>query len=287
MNVTTNQENILGIDSRELAEQLVADLNVASPLIGAEGPPDQRGPEERYVRALDDADESVKERFAEAVRIILLEAAAEIARTGRVERPLLLYNLFSLLEAVELPKMPEVLPNLRDQEQPLRQALAEQNDDLYAQLLIAHAVNQYGSRQDVQFWLSLLDHQDINYISAGVVGLREAGWETALNYLPRVKALHEQFPELGPFEDEVMLLVDTYPDLTWPDCARDHVTDRETMQFLSKHGRERYVPEIEELDGPAVDIIRQAGKEQQVRDRWENWNTQSPALAIAGIANGR
>jgi hypothetical protein len=287
MSSETMQEAIRASDPRELAKQIVLDLDLPSPLIGAEGPPDHTGPEEKYVRALDGADDQVREKFAEAVRIVLLEDAAEIVGTGTVRRPFLLYNLFSLLEAVELPKVPEVLQNLRDQERPLREALADQNDDLYAQLLIAHAVNQHRSKQDVDFWLSLLDHQSVDYVSAGIVGLRESGWETALTYLPKVKALHERYPELGPFEDEVMLVVDTYPDQNWPDCARDHVVDRDIMELIKKHGQDRYVPAIEELEGPAVEIIRQAGKVEEVRRSREKWNIGSPALALAGSPNGR
>lgn len=180
--------------------------------------------------------------MAEAVRIVLLEQAADIARNCTVRRPLLLYNLFALLESAVLPHSAEVLPNLRDQEQPLRDALADRNDDLYAQLLIAHAVNQHASRQDLDFWLRLLDHEEVDYVSAGIVGLRESGWENALASLPQVKQAHERYPELGPFEGEVMLLIDTYPELNWPDCARDHVLDPEISALIHKHGRERYVP---------------------------------------------
>ena len=79
-----------------------------------------------------------------------------------------------------MPPIPEVLQNLREEEQPLRESLADRNDDLYAQLLIAHAVNQHGSRQDVAFWRRLLDHDHPDYVSAGIVGLRESGWENAL-----------------------------------------------------------------------------------------------------------
>ena len=280
MRVDELSEFIQSSDPCELAARIVEDFDRPSPLIGAEGPPDGTGPEEPYVRALSDASADVRKRFADALRVILLGETAQIAGTREVRRPLLLYNLFSLLEAIELPRIPDVLQNLRDEEQPLSDALVDQNDDLYAQLLIAHAVNQHGSSQDMEFWLRLLEHDNLDYVSAGIVGLRESGWENALVHLERVKLACGQHPELGSFEDEVMLLIDTYPDLNWPDCARDHVRDPEIQRLIEKHGRDRYVPKIDELQGPAVDIIRQAGKQEEVRATHERWS-RAPVLALA------
>jgi hypothetical protein len=270
---------------RDLAKQIVADLNLPSPLIGAQGPPDHTGPEEAYIQASEDTSQTERQNFGEALCIVLLDEAAEIARNGRVRNPLLLFNIFSVLEAVQVPKVAPVLETLRDYEQPLRDALADKNDDLYAQLLLAHAVNQHASKQDIEFWLSLLDHDNVDDVSAGIVGLRESGWENAVTHLPRVKQAHEQHPELGPFEDEVMLLVDTYPTMNWPDCARDHVIASDIWQLLAKHGADRYVPEIDELEGSAANIIKRAGKQDEVQRRREKLNI-SPALALVTGNNG-
>lgn len=81
---------------------------------------------------------------------------------------------------------------LRRFDQPLADALANHHDDLYAQLLLAHAVNQDGSAKDIEFWLGLLQHANVDYVNAGVVGLRESGPRNALWHLPPVKEAHER-----------------------------------------------------------------------------------------------
>ena len=191
MNIERLQSIIRTSDKTELVRRLAADLDRPSPLIGAEGPPDQPGPEEPYIRALGDpAVSDLAQRLADALQVLLLEEAGQIAKTGHVQRPLLLYNVFSLLEALRLPGVAELLQILRRYEQPLAAALTDQHDDLYAQLLLAHAVNQHGSAEDLKFWLSLLDHENVDYVNAGVVGLRESGARNALRYLEQVKEAH-------------------------------------------------------------------------------------------------
>ncbi|MCY2994632.1 MAG: hypothetical protein NTY19_43240 [Planctomycetota bacterium] len=286
MNPEQLQRMIHGKTAGELAKLVAADLDCPSPLIGADGPPDQPGPEEHYVRALPGASADVQQAFAEALRIILLEEAGVIAKTRRVGRPLLLYNTFSLLEAVKIPGIPELLQIFRAEELPLAAALADQHDDLYAQLLIAHAVNQYGSPQDLEFWLQLLEHEDVDYVNAGVVGLRESGPYNALRHLARIKAAHEQHPELGSFADEVMLLLDTYPDFNWLLGSGEFVLDLETKSLIERYDRERYKPELEELEGTAAASIVRAGKTDQVRRTRANWRAV-PVRALVGAANGR
>lgn len=110
MNIEHLQSIIRARDKTELVRRLAADLDRPSPLIGADGPPDQPGPEEPYIRAL--AEPSVPDlapRLADALQVLLLDEAWQIAKTGRVPRPLLLYNVFSLLEAVRLPGVEELL----------------------------------------------------------------------------------------------------------------------------------------------------------------------------------
>lgn len=273
------------LEPRELASLIREDLNAPSPLIGVEGPPDHTGPEESYIQDLEGAGQTEQQKFGEALCVVLLAETAEIARSGQVRNRLLLFNIFSVLEAVQIPKVAPVLETLRNYEQPLRDALADRNDDLYAQLLLAHAVNQHASKQDIEFWLSLLDRDNVDDVSAGIVGLRESGWENAVTHLPRVRQAHEQHPELGPFEDEVMLLVDTYPAMNWPDCARDHVTSSDIWQLIAKHGGDRYVPKIDELEGSAAEIIKRAGKQNEVQRRREKVSI-SPALALVAGNNG-
>ena len=286
MNIERLQSIIRTSDKTELVRRLAADLDRPSPLIGAEGPPDQPGPEEPYVRALaDPAVPDLAQRLADALQILLLEEAGQIAKTGRVQRPLLLYNIFSLLEAVRLPGIEELLQILRRYERPLAVALADQHDDLYAQLLLAHAVNQHGSAEDLRFWLSLLDHENVDYVNAGVVGLRESGARNALRYLEEVRKAHQRHPELGSFGDEVMLLLDTYPDFNWALQAGEYVLDEETTALIQAHDRDRYRPDVDELTGPAAEVIRRAGKADQVRERHKNFRG-SPANALLGTANG-
>lgn len=286
MNVDQPRSILVAADKADLVRRLEADLDRFSPLIGADGPPDQPGPEEPYIRALQEsADSAVEVPLAEAIQVLLLAEAARLAETGQVRRPLLLYNLFSLLEAVKLPGVIDALRILRKFEQPLTAALAERHDDLYAQLLIAHAVNQHGSREDLQFWLDLLDHQSIDYVNAGVVGLRESGSHNALFHLPKVKDAHRRHPELGSFDDEVMLLLDTYPDVNWDLLAGEYVLDEETRNLIRSKDRVRYRPEIQELTGPAAETIRRAGKAAEIQKSHQNWRV-SPALALVGITNG-
>jgi hypothetical protein len=210
-------------DKAALVRRLEADLDRFSPLIGADGPPDQPGPQEPYVRALQQsADDSVATALTEAIQVPLLAEASHLAESGQVRRPLLLYNLFSLLEAVRLPGVIDSLRVLRKFEKPLAAALVGNHDDLYAQLLIAHAVNQRGAPEDLRFWLGLLDHECIDYVSAGVVGLRESGHFNALCHLTKIKEAHRQHPELGSFDDEIMLLLDTYPEVNWDELVGEY-----------------------------------------------------------------
>lgn len=76
--------------------------------------------------------------------------------------------------------------------------------------------------------MNLLDHKSIVYVNAGVVGLRESGSRNALAHLPRIKDAHRLHPELGSFDDEVMLLLDTYPDVNWDLLVGEYVLDEQS-----------------------------------------------------------
>jgi len=287
MNVDQLRSMMLSVDKRELANRVATDLDRMSPLIGAEGPPDRPGPEEPYIRVLGEpADAELSRRLADALHVVLLEAAAELERSLTVTRPLLLYNVFALLEAVKLSRLEPVMEILRRFDQPLADALTNHHDDLYAQLLLAHAVNQDGSAKDIEFWLGLLQHANVDYVNAGVVGLRESGPRNALWHLPPVKEAHERCRQLGSFSDEVMLLLDTYPDFNWGLTCGEFVLDPDTLALIRQHDRERYRPKVEELPGPAADRIRQAGKADEVQQRRETWHASSPTLALTGATNG-
>ena len=216
----------------------------------------------------------------------LLDAAADSDRPLTVKRPLLLYNVFALLEAVNLPSLEPVMEILRRFERPLAGALVDHHDDLYAQFLVAHAVNQYGSAKDIEFWLGLLQHENVDYVNAGVVGLRESGSRNALRHLPEVKKAHDRCKQLGSFGDEVMLLLDTYPDFNWDLMCGEFILDQDTLDLICKHDSDRYRPKVDELQGPAADKIRQAGKAAEVQQRRGTWRAPSPTLALTGTTNG-
>ncbi len=286
MNADQLRSLLADSDRADLVRRLEADLDRFSPLIGADGPPDQPGPEEPYIRALQQStDDSAVAALTEAIRVLLLGEAAHLAESDQVRRPLMLFNLFSLLEAVKLPGVIDSLRILRTFEKPLATALVDSRDDLYAQLLIAHAVNQHGAPEDLQFWLDLLDHECIDYVSAGIVGLRESDPFNALRYLTRIKEAHGQHAELGSFDDEIMLLLDTYPEVNWNDLVGEYVLDEATRDLIRSQDQVRYRPEVEELGGSAAETIRRAGKTAEVQKSRENWRVP-PARALVGTANG-
>jgi hypothetical protein len=276
----------------DLADHLARAMDVPSPLIGADGPPDQLGPEEPYIRAIQALAEqasSLLEKIAGAINSLLLEEAIHLERSsGGVGRPLLLFNLMALLETVDLGGVQPGLFALRRFEEPLRQALADQGADLYTQYLLGYAVNQ-GRPVDEDFWLRLLRRDDPALVTAGIVGLRHSGWEKACIHLAAIRAAYARQPEIGDFAEEIMLLVDTYPEANWPDCARDHLAPEhfgEIWSLLGEHGRERYRPEHSELHGPpgsAIDVLQKAGKLEEAVKRHEPM-CGSPALALIGTA---
>jgi len=277
----------------ELAAHLVRALDVSSPLIGAEGPPDQAGPEEPYIRAIQALAPQASpllEKLAGAINSLLLDEASHLEKAGDAGRPLLLFNLAALLETVELGGVQPGLLALRRFEEPLRQALAGQRADLYTQYLLGYAVNQ-GRPVDEGFWLGLLLRDDPALVTAGIVGLRHSGWENACVHLAAIRDAYGRHPEIGGFAEEIMLLVDTYPEANWPDCARDHLAPEhfsEIWSLLGTHGRERYRPDASELHGPpgsAIDVLQKAGKLEEAVKRHEPM-CGSPALALIGTARG-
>lgn len=131
MNAEALRDVLVTSDKAEVVRRLEADLDRFSPLIGADGPPDQLGPEEPYIRALRQTiDDAVAVALTEAIQVLLIGEAAHLAETEQVRRPLLLFNLFCLLEAVKLPGVIDSLRILRNFEQPLSAALVDNHDDL-------------------------------------------------------------------------------------------------------------------------------------------------------------
>jgi hypothetical protein len=278
-------------DERQIAAAIRSALNVPSALIGATGPPSHPGPEEGYlaaIRSLKKTSPDLMNIFTSAVESLLISLAAEIGASGKVEGRFLLFNLCSLLEAVRLPRVHIGLRALCECEKPIREALADRNEDLYVRLLIAYAVNQERPANP-RFWLDLLSRDDLKMIGAGIVGLRESGWENACCYLAEVQEKYRQHPALGDFSEEIELMIDTYADLNWPDCARDHLDTSvhpDIWKLLQEHSGERYRPAISELEGPAIDIIKdQASVVESSRQRWESRGT-SPIRALVGDGAG-
>ncbi len=280
MNTAELRDELRRLGKDDRVARIVADLNRFSPSIGATGPPDQPGPEEPYIQLVaETSDTQLVAQIEQAVRVLLLEESLAIERKGHVQRPLLLYNLFSLLEAVKLPGVVDQLRHLCRFEQPL----AAEEDDLYAQLLLAHAVNQEGSPGDLEFWRGLLEHPCVDYVNSGVVGLRESGPQNALRFLPEVKQAHRRRPELGPFETEVMLLLDTYPEFNWSVIHQEYCLDPDTTALIKDYDQRRYRLEIAEMTGPAAETIRQADWTHAVKEWRKQW-TGNPAAALLQTA---
>jgi hypothetical protein len=239
----------------ELAARVAVDLDSPSPRIGAKGPPDRPGPEEDYVVAveqLQDEDAAASlDKLGRAINSLLLDEVKAIQLTGRMARPLLLFNVCALLETVALPVVSQGLRDLRQSAEPLAAALREQGENVYSRLLLAHSVNQAKTSDDEQFWLGLLSDPDPLKVAGGVVGIRECGFETAMKYLPLVEKKHWEHREvLGEFSGEIMLLVDTYADRHWPECAEPFYPayhESRIRELIEDYAARRYTPEDDEL----------------------------------------
>jgi hypothetical protein len=288
MNVESLYRAIQELDRRQLADRIVSDLNVPSPRMGAEGPPNFAGPEEEYLVAIErlrDERAAAIERAGHAISDLFVQEAGKAAAGEAIERPILLFNLGSLLQAIKLPHVPIGLRALREYKEPLRRSLQEHHADLYIHLLLSNAVNQEAPT-DIGFWLQCLASQDPAEVRAGVVGLRESGQQNACHYLPEVEKTFRRHPELGSFETEVMLLVDTYPDAPWPLCATGHFpepdTDSEIPRLIRKHSDDRYIPTVDDLDGAArsaVGIVKAAGLANDIEYRRRTWTSPSAPVA--------
>ncbi len=259
----------------ELAARVTVDLDAPSPLIGAKGPPDRPGPEEDYVVAveqLQDADAAASlDKLGRAINSLLLDEVKAIQLTGRVDHPLLLFNVCALLETVALPVVSQGLRDLRQSAEPLAAALRDQGENLYSRLLLAHSVNQDKTSDDEQFWLGLLNDPDPRKVAGGVVGIRECGFETAMKHLPLVEKKHWEHREvLGEFSGEIMLLVDTYADRQWPECAEPFYLaypESRIRELIESYAARRYTPEDDELHqvaGSSVEAFDTADGDDQL-----------------------
>ena len=275
--------------AEELAEYIGKDLDVPSPFMGATGPPDRPGPEQDYAAAISRlalADQASLGKIGRSLWLLLSQENGALAHSTRVARPFLLFNLCELLQTVKVPPTEELLRALRRFKGPLVEALSQRAENLYARLLMANAVNQ-DARADLPFWLEMLNSGDLIEVNAGIIGLRESGVEHACHYLPQVEQAYRRHPELGSFEDEVMLLIDTYPTRNWPDCAAEFIPSANGSripELIEKHSRERYVPDLAELraiPGGALDIVQKAQKTSDVAQQRKKWNGGNPATLLS------
>jgi hypothetical protein len=289
MSVESVRRSIRDLEVSALTEQVASDLNVRSPRLGASGPPSHAGPEDEYLAAIQRLrdDPSDFDCIGTACNRILLQEVLHATGEKSIARPLLLFNLGTLLQAARLPKVIGGLRELREGREvreSLRASLQGERENLYVHLLLAHAVNQDG-QADVRFWLRLLESSDPKEVNAGVIGLRESGLDNACNYLPLVEEKFRWHPELGRFETEVMLLIDTYPDRPWPSCAQEFFPGSGTSeipQLIRKHAADRYVPTVGDLKGvprSAVDIVQGAGLAEEAERNRQQW-PRSPAQAM-------
>jgi hypothetical protein len=259
----------------ELAARVAADLDAPNPRIGAKGPPDRAGPEEDYVVAVEQLqDENATDsldKLGRAINSLLLDEVKAIQLTGDVARPLLLFNLCALLETVALPIVHQGLRDLRQLAEPLAAALRDQGENLYSLLLLAHSVNQAKTPDDEQFWLGLLNDPDPFKVAGGVVGIREFGFESAMKHLALVEKKHwEHRQVLGEFSGEIMLLVDTYADRQWPECAEPFYPvypESRIRELIEAYADRRYTPddaELPQVAGSSVQAFADADSEDQL-----------------------
>jgi len=264
----------------QIAALLAERLNVPSPLVGARGPTDP-GPERPFVQALKEVDDTVKEKFGAAVNTLLLQ---EVLCAGQEEdaiaRPLLMFNLLALVETVPLSPTRPALGALKAMRGPLERALRDRGENLYRQALLALAANQADSPES-DLWTSLLQSENAEYVGVAEAGLCNAGFEVACKALPQIKSAHERHPELGAFEGFVMVLIDSYPNASWPDCAQELLAGSENSEEVlgpvekwSQGRHEQPLTEVERPDGSAIDDLARRpdthalDKAQEEHSRW-------------------
>jgi len=199
-------------DIETLAKRLVQDLDHRSPDIGVTGPPDRSGPDIAYVDAINDMLWGLS-NVGEAINTILTEEADAILSTGKVARPNLLYNLAKLLQSARVPYVVEGLHQIRIYKKPLREAIPE--EDLFAELMFAHALNQ--SPNDYIFWDGLLDSSEVADIRLGILGIYFSAGKEIFRYLPMIEEKYKLYPKLGDFVENMRLMTDLVRELGKPE----------------------------------------------------------------------
>ena len=196
-----------------------------------------------------------------------------------MERPLLLYNLFAPGSGQAAGR--GAVQVLREEEEPLSRALADQGDDLTPNCWLPTRSIRTGRPRILAFWRGAPASQDGRLRHApGRSGLASRARERPPASPESQRGIRTARGFLGTFDDEVMLLLDTYPDVNWPLMAEEFVSDQEITRRSGQEG-DRYKPGIDELEGDAARIIRQAGKTGEVERRRKTW-TSVPALAFSG-----
>jgi hypothetical protein len=286
MNMEGVKPFLISGSREEIAARLVQDLDRVSPLMGARGPTDP-GPEEPYVLALVECDKPTREKTGLAVNALLLAETAHAASHNALSRPLLVFNLLSLLEGVRLADEMPSLSALRSMRSLLKTAMADRNEDLYRRLLLALAENQK-PRIEKDFWSNLLAETDAEYVDVAVKGLRASGWMVGLETLHEVKDVLDAHPELGDFAMVVMLLINEHPEARWPDCAKAIYGNwqcQETWKLILKYSTGRYeepLRDVARTPGSALDDIyaRQGNAGLDDIDRQEKQRKVSPSCVL-------
>lgn len=263
----------------EIREYLTANLDVPSPLVGSKGPTDP-GPEEPYLRALESCQAEALAKAGDAVNQVLLAEAAEGSAKKAIARPMLVFNLLTLLRGVGLPGVEPGLAALRRMEDVLRSSLTDRDEDLYRHALLAVAENQRGSELK-DFWLALLNEGTGPYAEVAAIGLRNAGWYVGCQTLADVKEAYAKNPALGDFSLAVMLMVDEHPEANWPQCARifyDEFHHPDILRLIEQHSGGRYEEPLSEMPaecGTALDDLRRRLDPQEL-DRLDRQLKEPP-----------
>jgi hypothetical protein len=237
-----SQYQVSSLLGKATHEDLVAHLRVAldvpSPYIGAQGPPNQDGPECPFVAYLKSAEPQNKRRFGKALNSLLLHECTEVDSRGIIPAPLLLFNVLRLLQEYALTETrPSLLALVQgEQKNLLHDALLDKGEDLFEHALLALAVTQPNGG-DTDFWKRLLLADNREYAKIAVAGIREAGWRESCQALPLI-AQRYKVTGWGDIQDVVQLLVYYYPEENWPYCAEPYCNEDdhpELWMMLRRH----------------------------------------------------
>jgi|GEM_PF-6718733 len=243
-----------------LEERVQADLGRRSPYIGAKGSPDGDSPERAYVEAMKAGDAVLRSKTGRVVNTILMTLCSRLCARGAVSSSLL-FNLLRLLRSCPFPEArPALAALLAMPAVSLQELLAEEGEDLYAQALLALAVNQppWG---EMDLWYRLLAGENSDYAEIAVAGIRAAAWELSCEALPRIQKRYSE-KDWGAIKDVVKYLLYYYPDENWPVCAAPYL-DRWThpeLWGLLRSSAERLAQLRENRDRNMQDVVQHLRK---------------------------